>query len=272
MIYAYIRVSTDKQTVENQREELKKFAIQKGFIIDEWVEETISGTKKVKDRELGEILNRVQKGDTIIVSELSRIGRKLLEIMSFLNQIMEKEVFLLSAKEGYELGDNINSKVLAFAFGLSAEIERNLISQRTNEAMVRMKARGIKLGRPKGKKSNPKRSSLYGKKEKIQEYLDDGMSVSAIARIFDVHRITLSDYIKKMDSNFEEETEKNKIHRLNECKKQAKQILTGYTKGDVNYLSNNVEKLIKLKNNGYPYSVLSLTLGLTEDTLKSILK
>ena len=124
MIYGYIRVSTDKQTVENQRFEIINYAQKKGFCIDSWIEETISGTKSPCKRRLGLLLETVQSGDIIICSELSRLGRSLLMIMSILNLLMEKQCVVYTIKDNYILGDDIQSKVLAFAFGLSAEIER----------------------------------------------------------------------------------------------------------------------------------------------------
>src|ERR1044071_1641139 len=135
MIYGYIRVSTDKQTTENQRFEIEKFSLGRSFCIDEWIEETISATKKLEDRKFGMLLKRMQKGDQLVVTELSRLGRNLMQIMSILHGCMENDIKVFTIKEHYELGNNINSKVLAFAFGLSAEIERNLISQRTKEAL-----------------------------------------------------------------------------------------------------------------------------------------
>lgn len=193
MIYAYVRISTDKQTTENQRYEILKFADRKSINIDEWVNETVSGTKKVSDRVLGQLIEGLGKDDFLVVSELSRLGRSLMEVMSILNSLMEKEVKVFSVKEGYEFGDNINSKVLAFAFGLSAEIERNMISQRTKEALARKRNEGLKLGRPKGSLS--KKTKLTGKDEDIKALLEKKVSVAAIARIMNVHRITMKNYI-----------------------------------------------------------------------------
>jgi DNA invertase Pin-like site-specific DNA recombinase len=122
MIYAYIRVSTDKQTTENQRFELLKFADEKKLAIDTWVEETISSTKKLDERKLGTLLGQMAKDDALLVTELSRLGRSIMEVMSILHFLMEHQVKVFTAKERYELGDNINSEVLAFAFSLSAEI------------------------------------------------------------------------------------------------------------------------------------------------------
>ena len=169
MNYAYIRVSTEKQTVENQRQEIQRFADEKGIIIDVWIKETISGTKQTQNRRLGALMKRMKKGDIIIISEISRLSRKLMDIMEILRICMEKEVTVYSIKEGYELGDTIVSKVLAFAFGLSAEIERNLISQRTKEGLARDKANGAKLGRKKGGKN--KKYKLSDKEDKLIELL-----------------------------------------------------------------------------------------------------
>ncbi len=150
MIYGYIRVSSDKQTVENQRFEINNFCGRENIKIDGWIEETISGTKAYNKRQLGKLLAQVQKDDLIICAELSRLGRNLFMIMEILNICMTKECRVWTIKDNYRLGDDIQSKVLAFAFGLSAEIERNLISQRTKEALARKKAEGQKLGHPRG--------------------------------------------------------------------------------------------------------------------------
>ena len=194
MIFDYIRVSTDQQTVENQKFEILKFADQKRLHVGEWIEETISGTKKYQDRKLGKLLQGLKKEDILIVSELSRLGRNLMEVMSILHDCMEREIKVYAIKEGYELGNNINSKVLAFAFGLSAEIERNLISQRTKEALARRKSEGQTLGRPKGSLS--KETKLTGKEEEIKDLLRKKVSVSAIGRILGVHRLTVDNFIK----------------------------------------------------------------------------
>lgn len=194
MIYGYIRVSTDKQTVENQRYEINQFCEKHLLVVDKWIEETISGTKEVRERKLGKLLKKMSEGDTLICSELSRLGRSLLMIMGVLNDCMNRDIKVWTIKDNYRLGNDISSKVLAFAFGLSAEIERNLISQRTKEALARKRAEGVILGRPKGRKSS--RVKLTGMEKKIKGLLDKNVSYSAIARIVGVHRLTVSSFAK----------------------------------------------------------------------------
>lgn len=193
MIYGYIRVSTDKQTTENQRFEILKFADARKLTIDEWIEETISAAKKLRERKLGPLITQMKKGDILIVTELSRLGRSLMEVMSILNTLMEKNVKVFTTKEKYELGNNINSKVLAFAFSLSAEIERGMISSRTKEALARKKSEGMRLGRPKGRLSSV--TKLTGKDDLIREYLAKKIPQSVIARLLNVHRLTVRNYI-----------------------------------------------------------------------------
>lgn len=193
MVFGYIRVSTDKQTVENQRYEIINYCKNKGYHVDDWIEETISGTKNYSKRALGALLKEVQKGDYIICAELSRLGRNLFMIMEILNICMQKECVVITIKDGYTLGDDIQSKVLAFAFGLSAEIERNLISQRTKEALAKKKSEGIILGRPKGRKSS--QTKLTGKEEYIIKSLNKGIPKVKIAKRLKVHRNTLTKFI-----------------------------------------------------------------------------
>ena len=162
--------------------------------IDGWIEETVSGTKNYDKRELGVLLSKVHKDDLIICSELSRLGRSLFMIMEILNQCMTKECRVWTIKDSYRLGDDIQSKVLAFAFGLSAEIERNLISQRTKEALARKRSEGVVLGRPRGRKST--RVKLSGKEEIIKDLRENGVTISEIARIYKVNRNTVSSFIR----------------------------------------------------------------------------
>lgn len=195
MTYGYIRVSTDKQSVNNQRFEIDRFCTQNNLKIDHWIEETISGNKSPDKRLLGSLLEEVKKDDLIICSELSRLGRSLFMIMSILNHLMLKEVRIWTIKDNYRLGDNIQSKVLAFAFGLSAEIERELISQRTKEALARKRSEGMVLGRPSGRKSTYVK--LSGREQEIKALLDRQFTKTAIGRIYGVNRMTVDAFLKK---------------------------------------------------------------------------
>ena len=194
MVYGYIRVSTDRQTVDNQRFDIEKFCSKNNIKIEKWIEETISGTKAPGKRLLGSLLTIVKKGDLIVCSELSRLGRSLFMIMSILNQLMADGVRVWTIKDNYRLGDNIQSKVLAFAFALSAEIERDLISQRTKEALERKRAEGVVLGRPQGRKST--NVKLSGHESEILELLEKKTTKTAIGRIFRVNRMTVDSFIK----------------------------------------------------------------------------
>ncbi|MDR1219789.1 MAG: master DNA invertase Mpi family serine-type recombinase [Treponema sp.] len=195
MIYGYIRVSTDRQTVDNQRFEIERFCTKNGLAVERWIEETISGTKSPEKRLLGSLLSEAEKGDLIVCSELSRLGRSIFMIMSILNQLMLNGVRVWTIKDNYRLGDNIQSKVLAFAFALSAEIERDLISQRTKEALARKRSEGVVLGRPVGRKSS--HVKLSGHETEIQLLLDKHTSKSAIGRIFGVNRMTVDTFLKR---------------------------------------------------------------------------
>ena len=195
MNYGYIRVSTDRQTVENQRYEINNFCHREGLVVDGWIEETISGTKSYDKRELGKLLGRTVKGDLIVCTELSRLGRNLFMVMEILNICMNKECRVWTIKDAYRLGDDIQSKVLAFAFGLSAEIERNLISQRTKEALARKRSEGMVLGRPEGAKNS--RYKLDGKETEIRRLLAKRWSLSAIARKLGVSKNTLKRWIDR---------------------------------------------------------------------------
>lgn len=191
--YAYLRVSTVLQDSENQRFEVLRFADERRTPIDEWVVETVSGTKAASERDLGKLLEKLSPLDTLIVTEISRLGRSLLDVMATLNLCMGKGVKVFTCKERFELADNISSKVMAFMFGLVAELERQLISSRTRESLARKKAMGVKLGRRKGQLSH---SKLDGKEDQIKEFIEKKVSKASIAKILGVHPGTVDAFIK----------------------------------------------------------------------------
>jgi len=197
-IFAYIRISTKQQDSENQRFEIMKYVDKLGVVVNLWVNETVSGKKSYKERELGNLIKGFQKGDMLIVTELSRLGRSLLEVMEILNQLLEREVKIHIVKSNMELGKNIQSKVLAFAFSLAAEIERDLISSRTKESLGRLKSEGVILGRPKGSIG---KSKLDGKEKDISDFLGKRVSVTSICRILDVTPPTFYNFCRTRKIN-----------------------------------------------------------------------
>lgn len=194
MIYGYIRVSTDTQTTENQKLVIKEYCKQYRLHHVNWVAETISGTKSPEKRKLGQLMKQVCTGDKIIITEISRLGRSMIMIMDVLQVFLDKGVQVYAIKEGFELGNNIQSKVLAFAFGLCAEIERNLISERTKAGLVRARKQGKKIGRPVGRK--PSKYKLTGKESYIRRERRKGKSKSELAKELNVTWTTLNNYIK----------------------------------------------------------------------------
>ena len=197
-VYGYLRVSTDKQDCDNQKIGVEALAEKLGLPIESWiVDDGVSGTKEPEKRKLGKLLRKIRTGDVIICSELSRLGRKLFMVISILEHCMKIGAKVLTVKDGYELGDNVQSKVLAFAFGLVAELEREMISKRTKEALQRRKANGKAIGRLAGAKN--KRHVLDGKEQKIIELLKSGKRKSAIAKELKISSGTLYDFIKKQD-------------------------------------------------------------------------
>lgn len=198
-VVAYIRVSTVKQETDNQLSGITEYAKREHLHIDEIVGETISGYKShLTERKFSEVLSGLHQGDTLIVSETSRISRRLLDVLNTIQGLLDRGVSVVTVKENIVFRDDINSKVLAFAFGLSAEIERSLISSRTREALARKKAEGVRLGRPPGE-LKPENLKLYGKDEQIIELRMKHVSKSAIARLLDVNRETLNRYMRRTE-------------------------------------------------------------------------
>ncbi len=194
-IIGYIRVSSIKQTVDHQRYEIQEFAKKNHIQIDTWIEETISSRQALKRRKLGRLLDCLNAGDILISCEISRLGRSLLEIMHILETCLNKDCQVWTIKEHYRLGNDIQSKVMAFAFGLAAEIERNLISERTKSSLANIKAGGKKLGRPFSAQS--RKLKLAKNTQRVGELLKNGFSKSQIARMMGVQRITLVRFLMR---------------------------------------------------------------------------
>ena len=193
MIYGYLRVSSDEQDVNSQKQGVDKFAADKGWTIDEYItDEGVSGGKDPDKRNLGPLLKLLQKDDVIISSEISRLGRDLYMVMDILHFCMERGCVIYTVKDKFVLGDDIQSKVLAFAFGLSAEIERQMIRQRTKEGLrLRMKM-GVLVGRPIGRESSCK---LDPEKDKVLEQFKWGVPIRRIAKNFGVDRNTMARFL-----------------------------------------------------------------------------
>ena len=151
MVIAYLRVSTSKQHLVNQQDEIRRFAHTKEIEVSQWVTEIVSGKKNQKERKLGRVINQLKPGDTLIVTEISRLSRTLTEIMAIMGKCLEKNITIYSTKDGYAFDNTINSKVLCFAFGLVAEIKRNLISMRNQRSSCLTKSRRSHSRSEKGK-------------------------------------------------------------------------------------------------------------------------
>ncbi len=195
-VIGYIRVSSNKQTVEHQRFEISQFATANKMEINRWVQETISSRQPLDKRQLGVLLKKLKRDDILISCEISRLGRSLLEVMRILETCMNNGVKVWTIKENYRLGDDIQSKVMAFAFGLAAEIERNLISQRTRASLNNIRATGKKLGRPLSAQS--KKLKLTRNMNKIRQLLDAGVSRYKIAQIMHVQPVTMNRFLTRM--------------------------------------------------------------------------
>ena len=169
-------------------DEIKRYVESNGMQVDKWVVEVVSGKILLKGRKLGRLLKSMKKGDTLLVTEISRLSRSLTDIMTLMGRCMDKGINIYTTKERYRFDDSINSKVLCFAFGLVAEIERNLISMRTKEALALRRAEGKPLGRKKG--SSPKMALLRDSADQIMAMYEEGKSDFEIYSMFGVSKAT----------------------------------------------------------------------------------
>jgi len=199
---AYLRVSKDSQDVKNQRLAILEFARREKMEVDDFVEITVSSRKSTKERKVEQLLEELDTGDTLIVSELSRIGRSVGEIITtvdtLVDTLVKKKIRFIAVKEGIRLNgsQDMQTKVMVTMFGLFAEIERDLISMRTKEGLAAARASGKKLGRPKGILG---KSKLDGREDEITRLLTLGVSKASIAKITGVDRSTLYNFIRSRE-------------------------------------------------------------------------
>lgn len=194
-VTGYVRVSTVRQDADNQRHEILEYANKHHLHIDDFIEVEISSRKDKKQRRITELLEKLESGDILIVSELSRLGRSTSEVIDIVNEIIAKEIKFIAIKQGLNISGqhDMQSKVMVTMFSLFAELERDIISARTKTALAAKKAGGKKLGKPKG---TLQESKLDPHQEGIKEFLQHGVAKSAIARMLGTSRTNLINYIK----------------------------------------------------------------------------
>ena len=193
---AYVRVSTDDQDYRNQKFEILNYCDRSGMKVDKWLEVEMSSRRSAKDRRIDELLANLKSNDRLLVSELSRLGRSTGEVIQLIKTLTDQNIEFVAVKQGFRINSQNNkdmtSKVMVTIFSLLAELERDLISERTKMGLARARASGKKLGRPKG----PGKSKLDGKEDVIIEFLDKGVTRANIARILDVTWGTMDNFIK----------------------------------------------------------------------------
>ncbi len=193
---AYLRASTNKQEVNNQKLEILEYARLHQLNVDDFIQITISSRKTTKQRRIDELLEKLNGGDTLIATELSRLGRSTAEVIGLINQLLAKKVRVILIKQNLDVtGQDMTSKIIITLFSLFAELERDLISVRTKEALASKKAQGIKLGKPKG----TIQKSIYDKDlELIKEWLTLGLSGRKISKNLGYGTyISLNNFINK---------------------------------------------------------------------------
>ena len=190
---AYLRVSTAEQDLEKDKLAIFELANAKNLGTIEWVEEKVSGRVSWRKRSIALIMEEAQAGDSLIVSELSRLGRSMLECMEILSIASQKGINIYAVKGSWQLDQSIQSKIIAMAFAMAAEIERDLISKRTKEALQARRQAGIKLGRPRG----VGKSKLDQHRPEIEALLANGATQKFIAHRYDTTESNLSEWMKK---------------------------------------------------------------------------
>jgi len=195
---AYIRASTDKQDLNNQKLEIFEFAKKNKLEVDDFIQMTISSRKTTKERRIDEMLSVLDDADTLIVTELSRLGRSTAEVIGLVNELIKKQVRVIAIKQNLDMKQHdMNSKIMITLFSLFAELERDLISLRTKEALASKKMQGIQLGKPKG---TIQKSKFDKDADKIKELLVLGLSVRKIASFLGYsNHIGLNTYVRKRE-------------------------------------------------------------------------
>lgn len=194
-VYVYLRVSTDVQDVQNQKFGVDAYCQAHGIEPDAVVEDTASGRMDWRARKIGELLLSAKDGDTILVSEVSRLARSTLQVLEILQTAASRKASVLVIKNGLRFDNSMQSKITATVLGLAAEIERDFISMRTREALAKRKAAGVRLGRPPG--SLAKAYKLDERRAEIHRYLALGLNRTAIAKLTGVSRPTLQAWLKR---------------------------------------------------------------------------
>lgn len=194
-IYAYLRVSTDAQDVENQKHGILEYANKRGLAGIQFVEDTVTGKKPWKERKIGELLTqKAKKGDVLIFAEISRMARSTLQVLEILEYAAKNEIEVHITKQNMQLDNSMSSKITTVILGLAAEIEREFISMRTKEALDKRKAAGLPLGRPKGK---AERVKLDDREAEIKDLLKKGVSKRSIAKVIGCSHTALYDWLER---------------------------------------------------------------------------
>lgn len=196
MNYGYIRVSSEKQTVENQRYEITEYCKRKGLIIDKWIEESVSGARHPNVRKLGKILNTIDKGDAIYVTELSRLGRCAYMVIAIISHCLIAKANIVEIRDDKLIKDDSDSVQDTFLKVLFAQREREDISRRTKAGLARRVAMGMKLGRKPGVQNS--HYKLTGKERLIKKMFEYGYSKAAICRRLQCNPITLDRHLIRM--------------------------------------------------------------------------
>lgn len=192
--YAYLRVSTDQQDTENQLHGIKQYAEQRGLSISETSQDTTSGRYTWKERGIGRLIETGNKGDQILVSEISRLARSTIQVLEIMQAAAERGISIHVVKNGLIMDGTMQSRITATVLGLAAEIEREFIVARTTEALSRRKVLGLPMGRPPGE---AKRLALDDIAPSLDNWRAKGLGIAAMAKLSSVSRTTIYTWVKR---------------------------------------------------------------------------